>query len=160
VLGASWVARGSAVRWRFALLPAGLALAVGLYQTLVVNFREYDNDRYPYVYSQTQRQFLDLVREVERVGERAGTKEPGFATASPDYWPLPWYFRDDSHAGYEGHLSSYYDPKSTLAVIGKEDQLPQLERVLAADYARVGDLYPLRPGVNLVLYARRDLAGK
>jgi uncharacterized protein (TIGR03663 family) len=159
-----WAARElrgrTAVRWQAASALLVLAAALGLYQTFVVNFREYDDDRHPYVYSQTRREFLDLVREIELVGERAGTKEPGLATASPDYWPLPWYFRDNSHAGYEGRLSSYYDPKSTLAVIGKEDQLPQLERVLADSYARVGGLYALRPGVNLVLYARRDLAGK
>jgi uncharacterized protein (TIGR03663 family) len=160
----AWAARGlrgrTAVRWQAAAGLLVLAAALGLYQTFVVNFREYDEDRHPYVYSQTRREFLDLVREIERVGERAGTKEPGFATASPDYWPLPWYFRDNSHAGYEGRLSTYYDPKSTLAVIGKEEQLPQLERVLADSYARVGGVYPLRPGVNLVLYARRDLAGR
>ncbi|HEX8501954.1 MAG TPA: flippase activity-associated protein Agl23 [Pyrinomonadaceae bacterium] len=146
--------------WPGAAALAALALGLSLYQTLVVNFREYDNDRYPYVYSQTQRGFHDLVAEIEMVGRRAGTKEPGFATASPDYWPLPWYFRDNTHGGYEGRPSTYYDPKSTLAVIGKEDQLPQLQRILANDYARVGGLYPLRPGVNLVLYVRRDLAPK
>jgi hypothetical protein len=27
-------------------------------------------------------------------------------------------------------------------------------------YTRVGNLYPLRPGVNLVLFVRRDLAPK
>jgi uncharacterized protein (TIGR03663 family) len=137
---------------------AAVAAGVSLYQTYVINFVEYDNDRYPYVYSQTQRGFLDLVGEIERMGARAGTKEPGFATASPDYWPLPWYVRDNSHAGFEGHLSSYYDPKSTLAVIGREDQVPQLQPVVGGTYARVGGIYPLRPGVNLVLYERRDLA--
>jgi uncharacterized protein (TIGR03663 family) len=158
-----WAAR----RWR-QLRPRGwvwpgaaallsVAVGVGLYQTYVVNFVKYDDDSYPYVYSQTRREFLDLVAEIEMVGRRAGTKEPGFATASTDYWPLPWYFRDNSHAGYEGRLSSYYDPKSTLAVIGREDQLPQLQRMLGDSYERVGALYPLRPGVNLVLYARRDL---
>ncbi|MCA1618357.1 MAG: TIGR03663 family protein [Acidobacteria bacterium] len=156
---ARWWRGRPAARWQAAVALLPLALGLGLYETFVINFREYDNDRYPYVYSQTQRHFLDLVREIERVGERAGTREPGFATASPDYWPLPWYFSDNSHAGYEGRLSTYYDPKSTLAVIGKEEQLPQLERVLADSYARVGGLYPLRPGVNLVLYARSDLAG-
>jgi uncharacterized protein (TIGR03663 family) len=143
-----------------ALVVAALAVGLSLYQTLVINFREYDNDKYPYVYSQTQRQIFGLVSEVERMGARAGTKEPGLAMASPDYWPLPWYFRDNTHAGFEGHLSTYYDPKSTLAVIGKEEQLPQLERVVGDDYARVGDIYPLRPGVNLVLFERRDLIPK
>ena len=146
--------------WRAAAALAAVAVAVSLYQTFVVNFREYDDDRHPYVYSQTQRGFHLLVREIEQIGARAGTKEPGFATASPDYWPLPWYFRDNSHGGYEGRLSSYYDPKSTLAVIGKEDQLPQIQRVVGESYTRVGDIYPLRPGVNLVLFGRRDLAGK
>jgi hypothetical protein len=151
-------AQGSRRVAALAVLGAGLALSLD--QTYVVNFREYDDDRHPYVYSQTRREFLKLVEEVRRAGERAGTKEPGFATASPDYWPLPWYFRDDPRAGYEGRLSSFYDPGKTLAVIGKEDQLPQLQRALGDRYVRVGDLYPLRPGVNLVLFERRDLAPK
>ncbi|MDT7689675.1 MAG: hypothetical protein QOE46_2434 [Acidobacteriota bacterium] len=143
-----------------ALVVAALALGLSLYQTFVINFREYDNDQYPYVYSQTQRQVFGLIDEVEQMGARAGTNEPGIAMASPDYWPLPWYFRDNSHAGFEGHLSTFYDTKSTLAVIGKEEQLPQLQRVVGDDYVRVGEIYPLRPGVNLVLFERRDLAPK
>jgi uncharacterized protein (TIGR03663 family) len=155
-----WVSRSPALSLRAAAAVAAFAALFGLYHTYVIDFVEYDNDRYPYVYSQTKREFVELVREVERAGERAGTREPGFATASPEYWPSPWYFRDNSHAGYEGHLSSYYDPKSTLAIIGREDQLPQLQRVAAEAYTRVGGVYPLRPGVNLVLFVRRDLATK
>ncbi|MBV9929159.1 MAG: TIGR03663 family protein [Acidobacteria bacterium] len=146
--------RRAAAAWALA------AAAFGLYQTYVLNFREYDDDRHPYVYSQTQRGFLDLVREIERVGERAGTKEPGFATASPEYWPSPWYFRNNPNAGYEGQLASSYNPQKTLAIIGRVDQLPQLELVAGDNYKRVGDTYPLRPGVSLVLFVRRDLAPK
>lgn len=135
-----------------------VALAISTYQSVVINFQRYDDDRYPYVYSHTYRQALDLVSEINRLGERAGTKEPGLAIASPEYWPLPWYFNDDSHAGYAGRLESSYDPKTTLAVIGREDQVPQLQRVLGESYERVGSIYPLRPGVNLVLFERRDLA--
>ena len=144
-------------------MAASLALAaacVGLYHTYVINFRDYDDDKYPYVYSQTRREFHDLVREIERVGDRAGTKAPGFSTPSPEYWPMPWYTRDNQNAGYSGVLENYYDPRRTLAVVGREDQLPQLQRVLGATYTRVGTVYPLRPGVNLVLYARTDLAPK
>ena len=148
-----------------ALVVAGLALAVGAYQSVVLDFREYDNDRYPYVYSHTQRQALELLREIDRAAARAGTKEPGVNIASPEYWPLPWYFRDDPHAGYVGSVSTYYDPKSTLMVIGRksdnpqEDQYQKLRPVLAADYVEAGT-YPLRPGVTLVLFERRDIAGK
>src|SRR5205823_6115477 len=103
--------------WRLpAVFIAAVALAVGAYQSVVLDFREYDNDRYPYIYSHTQRQALELLKEVERAAARAGTREPGINIASPEYWPLPWYFRDNSHAGYIGSVSTYYDPKSTLIV--------------------------------------------
>jgi uncharacterized protein (TIGR03663 family) len=141
-----------------AIAVAGVAVCVCAYQAIVVSFQKYDDDHYPYVYSHTVRQALDLVGEVERMGGRAGTKEPGLAVASPEYWPLPWYFRDDSHAGYIGNVSTYYDPKSTLAIIGRDDQLPQLQRAVGDEYVRVGGIYTLRPGVNLVLFERRDLA--
>ena len=156
----AWASRVPGRSWRAAAAVAAFAALFGLYHTYVINFREYDNDQYPYVYSQTRREFQDLVREIERVGERAGTKEPGFATASPEYWPSPWYFRNNPNAGYEGQLSSYYDPQKTLAIVGRQDQLPELQRVAGGAYTRVGDIYPLRPGVNLVLFVRRDLAPK
>ncbi len=156
----AWASRVPEKSWRAAAVMALAAVSFGLYHTFVINFVEYDNDKYPYVYSQTQRGFHDLVREIERVGERAGTKEPGFSTASPEYWPSPWYFRHNPNAGYEGQLASSYDPRKTLAIIGRQDQLPRLELVAGDAYTRVGDIYALRPGVNLVLFVRRDLAPK
>ncbi|HEX3558413.1 MAG TPA: flippase activity-associated protein Agl23 [Pyrinomonadaceae bacterium] len=165
-----WAAGGgsrlaAAQRRAVTLVVVAVALVVCVYQAFVVNFREYDNDRYIYVYSHTQRQALDMLKEVERASARADTKEPGIIVASPEYWPLPWYFRDNSHVGYLGSVAPFYDPKSTLMVIGrksdnpKEDQYEQLRRVLTADYVEAGT-YPLRPGVMLVLFERRDLAGK
>lgn len=141
-----------------ALVVAGLAVAVCLWQTVALNFRQYDKDNYIYVYSHTQREAQRMLEEVERVSVRAGKPgKAGVGVTSQDYWPLPWYFRDNPHVGYEGKVSSYYDPKSTLVVIGNESQLPQLQRVLAESYRQVGGVYPLRPGVRLVLFARRDL---
>lgn len=152
--------------WRtaaFALLC--VAVAVCLYQTVVLNFLKYDDDSYPYVYSHTRRGAVELIREVERAGERAGTKEPGVSVVSPEYWPLPWYFRDNPRVGYTSTVSSYYDPQTTVAVIGRksetasEDQSAKLRTVLGAGYVEVGT-YSLRPGVELVLFERRDIAGK
>ena len=154
----AWATRAPGRGWRAAAAVAAFAAIFGLYHTLVINFRDYDDDKYPYVYSQTRREFHDLVREIERAGERAGTKQPVFATASPEYWPSPWYFRNNPNAGYEGQPAPHYDPQKTIAIIGRQDQLPQLQRAAGDAYARVGDLYPLRPGVNLVLFVRRDLA--
>src|SRR5207245_1718995 len=48
------------------ILALGLtipALAISAYETTKLNFFQYDDDRYPYVYSQTSRGFLRLVAE-------------------------------------------------------------------------------------------------
>jgi uncharacterized protein (TIGR03663 family) len=148
-----------------ALVVAAIALAVCTYQACVLNFRQYDNDRYIYVYSHTRRQFFDMLKEIERAASVAGQKEPAITVASPEYWPLPWYFRDNTHAGYVSSVAASYDPQSTLMVIGRksgnprEDQYEKLRTVLGADYVEAG-IYALRPGVDLVLFERRDLAGK
>lgn len=152
--------------WRTAALALlCVAVAVCLYQTVVINFLKYDDDSYPYVYSHTRREAVELIREVERAGARAGTKEPGVSVVSPEYWPLPWYFRDNTRVGYTSTVSTYYDPQTTVAVIGRksetasEDQSAKLRTVLGASYVEVGT-YSLRPGVELVLFERRDIAGR
>jgi predicted membrane-bound mannosyltransferase len=139
------------------------AVAVCLYQTVVVTFFKYDDDSYPYVYSHTRREAVELVREVERAGARAGTKEPGVSIVSPEYWPMPWYFRDNSRVGYTSQPATFYDPQTTLMIIGRksetasEDQSVKLRALLGSAYVEVGT-YALRPGVDLVLFERRDLA--
>ncbi len=140
------------------LVVGGLAVAVCLYQAVVINFQKYDDDTYPYVYSHTQREAHRMLAEVERIAARAGKPgKAGISVTSRDYWPLPWYFRENTNVGYEGKVAARYDPQTTLVVIGNESQLPELQRTLADEYRRVGDVFPLRPGVRLVLFARRDL---
>ena len=138
------------------LVVAGAAV-LSLFQTLILNFREYDNDRYPYVYSQTRRETLAMLSEIERTAERAGTKQIGVTIASPEHWPLPWYFRDNPRVGFPGTVYAGYDPNDTPVVIGSEDQAAKLGLVLGEDYKQVGT-YDLRPGVRLVLFVRRDLS--
>lgn len=129
------------------------ALSVGLYQTVSLNFFNYDDDRYPYVYAHTRRETLQLVKEIERLAKKAGTNEQtGITITSPDYWPLPWYLRDYKRVGYFGQMSATSEP----LIIGKEDQSARLQATLGESYRKVGS-YALRPGVILVLYARNDL---
>jgi uncharacterized protein (TIGR03663 family) len=160
-----WLARRGG-SWRAAALAvAGVCLAVCLYQTVVLNFFKYDDDSYPYVYSHTRREAVEMVREVERAGELAGTKEPAVAIASGEYWPLPWYFRNNPRVGYSGEVYASYDPQATPVVIGRKSDDPQLNTyrklvpLLAGKYTEVGT-YPLRPGVDLVLFVRSDIAPK
>lgn len=152
--------------WRYAALAvAGLGLAVCLYQTVMVNFFHYDDDTYPYVYSHTRREAVEMVREVARAGDRAGTKEPSVSIASGEYWPLPWYFRNNGHVGYVGDAYASYDPQATPIVIGRKSDDPKLNTygklrpLMAGKYTEVGT-YALRPGVDLVLFVRNDIAPK
>ncbi len=147
-----------------ALALACAALAVLMYQTVQLNFYHYDDEAYPYVYVHTRRETLQLVAALDRLAALAGTdKQTTIAIASLDYWPLPWYLRDYKRVGFHGRIGSYTDE----IVIGKEGtdengrNLEELLReALGPNYIRIGPSYTLRPGVNLVLYVRRELATK
>ena len=146
---------GSSEVWRAVVLSlAALAVAVCLYQMVVLNFYKYDDDSYPYVYAHTHREFLRLMGEVEQLSRRTGTgKKTPIAVASPDYWPMPWYLRDYKSVGFLGNVQKFTEP----IVIGNQSQQEQLQTMLGETHEQVGALYALRPGVNLVLFARRDL---
>jgi uncharacterized protein (TIGR03663 family) len=133
-----------------------VALCIGGYQTVRLNFYYYDDDTYPYVYAHTQREFLRLIDEIRRLSTRAGTgEETAIAVTSPDYWPMPWYLRDYKRVGYHSRINVAGEP----IVIGSAAQELELRAALGDQYQRV-DAYALRPGVFLVLYVRRDAVGQ
>ncbi|HYE65810.1 MAG TPA: flippase activity-associated protein Agl23, partial [Pyrinomonadaceae bacterium] len=138
------------------LTLAVAAVCVSGYQMMVLNFYHYDDDKYPYVYAHTRREFLQLVDEINHLTTRAGTgAQTKISVTSPDYWPLPWYLRDHKAVGYHGQISVSDEP----IVIGSESQEAELQKKLGDGYERINS-YALRPGVDLVLYVRRDLAGQ
>ncbi len=140
---------------KIALALVAAALSVSAYQAIRLNFYHYDDDRYPYVYAQTRRAFLGLVEQIHARAARAGTGEQTTVTiTSPDYWPLPWYLREYKNVAYHGRINA---PNEAI-VIGSEKQEPLLLLLLAGKYQRI-DSYPLRPGVNLVLFVRRAPPG-
>lgn len=144
---------GSNVRTALAVGTTGFVIFIG-YQTLILNFVRYDDDRYAYVYAHTRREALTLVREIDRVVRRRGRQVTTIAITSRDQFPLSWYFRD-YRVGYYGRVIRITDP----VVISSEEQAEGLQSQLGANYNRIGT-YPLRPGVTLVLFVRKDfLAG-
>jgi uncharacterized protein (TIGR03663 family) len=150
----SW---GEGLPSRLAALAMALAaLAVCGTQAVRLNFFRYDDDKYPYVYAHTYRQFLPLVNEIERLAERAGTgKQTGITITAGEYWPLPWYLRDYPRAGFFGRMAATQEP----IVVGSVEQADELDAALGDRYLRINS-YPLRPGVTLILYARSDLASQ
>ncbi len=141
-----------------ALIILAAAVCLSLYQTVKLNFFEYDNDQYIYVYAHTKRDTVKLVEAVEKIARRAGT---GFETPivitsnTPDsgYWPLPWYFRDYKSVAYQSQVGVLSQP----IVICSQKQSPEVQAL--SNYVQLGS-YTLRPGVDLVLYARRELTTK
>lgn len=136
-----------------ALALALIIVAFGAYQTIVLNFYQYDNEQYPYVYAHTQRGYLSLIKEINLAAERAGTKgQTSISIASPDYWPMPWYLRDFKSVAYPGSVGSHNEQ----IVVCNGSQLPQCQAALGSRYHQVGQ-YPLRSGIMLILYVRNDI---
>lgn len=135
-----------------------IALGVALYQSIDLNFFNYDNDspRYVYVYAHTKRNTLDLVKEVDRIAKEKSGNATGITIVSPDYWPLPWYFRNYTRVGYYGRMAAASEP----IIIANADQKDQVDANYGQFYEQVtgpnpGGTFALRPGVDLLLYQRR-----
>ena len=155
-IGASLMARHLRSRPLRAAAAAVLAGAIGVsgYQALDINFVHFDDENYPYVFVHTTRQALALVAETDRIGRFAGTAaDTGIVVVSPDYWPLPWYYRNQPRATFFGEIVPTEEPM----VIANVNQDAELAEVLGGRYRRT-QVYTLRPGVDLALYVRADMA--
>src|SRR4030095_1525376 len=84
-------------------VPVHWKIFIPGYQTIDLNFINYDNDNryYVYVYAHTRRDTMKLVSEIYRIAENTHECDiTGIKIVSPDYWPLPWYLRDYKRVGY------------------------------------------------------------
>jgi len=143
---------------RLPLVILFLAIGVATYQSIDLNFINYDNDdpKYVYVYAHTKRNTLDLVNEIDRIAKQEAGGKTGITIVSPDYWPLPWYLRNYSRVGYYGQMAATTEP----IIIANDRQKEQVETSYGELYQRVPSKEPdgsfeLRPGVKLLLYVRR-----
>ncbi len=144
------------------LIGAGaLAVAISGYQMIALNFIHYDDDAYVYVYAHTKREMLTMLNQIDSIAKRMKTgDDTGVALVSADYWPLPWYFRNYKRVGYYQQIV----PTSEPIIIGSMAQAEQLKTTYGDRYQLLSSglnedgSYPLRPGVDLLLYVRRDVA--
>ena len=144
---------------RMVALVMFIAFAVSAYQTIDLNFINYDNDKtyYVYVYAHTRRGTLDLVRNIEQIAAERDGRKTGITIVSPDYWPLPWYLRNFSRTAYFGRMAA----STEAMIIGREDQKAEIDANFGELYRQVPSNEPngsfeLRPGVRLLLYVRRN----
>ncbi len=144
-----------------ALKAGGIALAAAAclvlaYQSYELNFVSYDNDRRAYVYAHTRRQFLDMMSRIDHYAAKSGKGgELSIDILSPDYWPMVWYTNDYPRAVYHGTMTD--NSTADVIVAKKTDQDRDLISRYSGKY-RLEGIYPLRPGVDLVLLVRNELA--
>lgn len=135
-----------------------IVIGIATYQSIDLNFINYDNDnpKYVYVYAHTKRGMIALVDEVDRIAKEQSGTQTGITIVSPDYWPLPWYFRNYPRVGYFGRISATTEP----IIIARSDQKTEIERGFGEVYRQVPSKasdgsFELRPGVSLLLYERK-----
>jgi hypothetical protein len=127
------------------------------YQSYELNFVRYDDDKMPYVYAHTKRDFLEMINEIDRYADASGKgKDAVIQIVSPDYWPMVWYVNDYTHANFFGHPVDADNAEMIVAKKGEQDA--EVMRRYSANYEYVGS-WDLRPGVELMLLVRKDLAG-
>jgi uncharacterized protein (TIGR03663 family) len=141
-------------------LAATIIVGVMGYQMYQLNFVHYDDDQYPYVYAHTHRAMLAMIDKIDSISTRMGTgDDTHIAIVSPDYWPLPWYFRNNKNVGYFQQIVATNEP----IIIGSMAQEEQLKTTYGDRYVLINSgldegAYGLRPGVDLLLYVRKDVA--
>jgi len=138
------------------VIVAIAACVVLSYQTYVLNFVRYDDEDMPYVYAHTKREFLELVAEIEHYSEKSGKgRDAKIQIVSPEYWPLVWYMKDNPGAMFHGRIAPA--DKAEMIVAKKGEQDNDVMKRYSSEYEYVGS-WGLRPGVDLVLLVRKDLA--
>jgi predicted membrane-bound mannosyltransferase len=146
-----------------ALKATAIALAITgtsilAYQSYSLNFVRYDDEEMGYVYAHTKRGFLDLIREIDRYAEKSGRgTDATIEIVSPEYWPMTWYLNDYDHANFHGNLTDANTAE--MIVAKKDDQDTAITQRYSAHYKLAG-VWPLRPGVDLTLLVRKDLADR
>ncbi len=111
-----------------------------------------------YVYAHTKRPMLDMVAKIEHYAEKSGKGiDASIEIVSPDYWPMTWYLKDYKKAIFHGNLTDVN--ASEMIIAKKDDQDVDVLKRYSAHYKFV-DVYALRPGVDLTLLVRKDLADK
>ena len=139
-----------------AYATAAIAAAILGYHAYSLNFVNYDDNSRTYVYAHTRREFLTMMSHIEKYAEKSGQgTNVGVDVVSPDYWPMVWYTRDYTRVGYHARM---IDNSTAEMIVAKKTEQ---DRDVVAKYGsryKLDGVYPLRPGVDLMLLVRNELA--
>lgn len=139
-----------------AIIVAGAAAAFMAYQSYDINFVRYDDNDVPYIYAHTSREYDEMIDNIKRYAAKSGKNEQtAVDVVSPEYWPMVWEMRDYKQTVFHGSMIP--ERGSEIVVARKGDQDMDIMRLYGKNY-RFVRTYKLRPGVNLNLLVRMDIA--
>ncbi|OHB46874.1 MAG: hypothetical protein A3J92_06470 [Planctomycetes bacterium RIFOXYC2_FULL_41_27] len=140
-------------RWHYAIFYPIYVIIFGIicYQSIMLNFKNYDDERYELVYVQTKRDVYNLMNRMESLSNTSG-KSIVINIVSKEYWPLPWYFREYKNARFWGSVID--NPNAPVILVDKSGE-SKLKEKLKGKYKK--ERFVLRPGVWLVAYIQEDL---
>lgn len=129
------------------------------YRAYELSFVNYDDNSQTYIYAHTRRGFHDMMDKLYYYADKSGKgKDAVVDVVSQDYWPMVWYVKDYPGVVFQGHIIPVRRPEpAEMIVAEKGEQDAEAMRDYSADYKLAG-VYPLRPGVDLMLLVRNDLA--
>ncbi len=152
-------------------VPAKVALSLLLaaalghlgWQSYLLNFRFYADQRNPWVYAATSTDVRNLATQIGRVAQVAPRHELTIHVVMPEnYWPLPWYLRQfgADRVGYWHDVAAWakdsrHDVPPAVIILTADAQ-PAVDGQLPAAYNKQM-IFGLRPGVLLTVYVRDDL---
>ena len=136
----------SPVRW-LVVLPAALIAVAITHDTKNRVFRFPADEKNPYAYAQTVEGLLDLPPRLEQLAARKNLASPRIAVVAADPWPLPWYLRKFSQAGFwqprQEIGSADFFITSPEAADGMSNKLSNLRP----------EFFGLRPEVVIILWS-------
>jgi uncharacterized protein (TIGR03663 family) len=129
------------------------------YRAYDLSFVHYDDNSKTYIYAHTTRGFHKMMDKIYHYADKSGKGKAAVVdVVSQDYWPMVWYVRDYPGVVFQGHIVPVRNPEpAEMIVAEKNEQDADAMREYSERYKLVG-VYPLRPGVDLMLLVRDDIA--
>lgn len=121
------------------------------YQSILLNFVNYDDERSELVYVQTKRDVYNLLDRLKVLSNISG-KNLTINIVSKEYWPLPWYLRDYKNARFWGNVID--NPNAPVILVDNKGEA-ELKKKLRGDYKK--ERFVLRPGVWITAYVQKGL---
>jgi uncharacterized protein (TIGR03663 family) len=128
------------------------------YQAYLANFKFHADSRNPYVYAQTNPDFLNLIQRVEDIARYHPDRKGMLVkviTHADEAWPLPWYLRDFTRVGYWQDADEAGAVEDVPIVISSIDMMEKIQGKLKKTHQE--EYFGLRPEVLLAVYIRNDL---